>query len=83
MENGMSEPKIWSQKYVKSTRVVVVFAWNSIFDQAKLWKALGYVHRVWSNFFALTTVQPTQKKRAPAHTKLFSFEMRNQSKLGF
>ena len=43
MENGMSEPKIWSQKYVKSTRVVVLFAWNSIFDQAKFWKALGYV----------------------------------------
>ena len=43
MENGMSEPKIWSQKYVKSTRVVVVFAWNSIFDQAKFWKALGHV----------------------------------------
>ena len=43
MENDMSEPKIWSQKYVKSTRVVVLFAWNSIFDQAKFWKALGYV----------------------------------------
>ena len=43
MENGISEPKIWSQKYVKSTRVVVLFAWNSIFDQAKFWKALGYV----------------------------------------
>ena len=36
-----------------------------------------------SNLLALTTVYPPQKNRAPAQIKLFSFEMRNQSKLGF
>ena len=81
MENGMSEPKIWSQKYVKSTRVVVLSAWNSIFGQAKFWKELGYVLECESTFWrSQPCIRP--KNRAPAHIKLFSFEMCNQWKPG-
>ena len=70
MENDMSEPKIWSQKYVKSTRVVVLFAWNLIFDQAKFWRALGYVLECEATFGAHNRAS-AQKNRAPAQIKLF------------
>ena len=83
MENGISEPKSWSQKYVKSTRVVVLSAWNSVFDQAKFWKALGYVLESEETFWSSQPCVRPQKNRAPTHTKLFSFELRGQSKLGF
>ena len=70
MENDMSEPKIWSPKYVKSTRVVVLSAWNSIFDQAKFWKALGYVSECEAAFGAHNRA-PAQKIAPPPRSNYF------------
>ena len=85
MENDMWEPKIWSQKYVKSTRVVVLSAWNSIFDQAKFWKPLGYVSECEAAFGAHNRAPAKKKQKKPCprpDQTIFSFEVRNQSKPG-